>query len=76
MFQPDWLILRMLHQSFEIKRPKGHWSEVVVHLYALIKIIIIIIIINKIINNFICYYYYYYYHNIIIFNNNIIIMII
>ena len=31
--QPDWLILRILHQSFEIERPKGHWSEVVVHLY-------------------------------------------
>ena len=34
MFQPDWLILRILHQSFEIERPKGHWSEVVVHLYT------------------------------------------
>ena len=33
MFHPDWLILRILHQSFEIERPKGHWSEVVVHLY-------------------------------------------
>ena len=33
MFYPDWLILRILHQSFEIERPKGHWSEVVVHLY-------------------------------------------
>ena len=33
MFQSDWLILRILHQSFEIERPKGHWSEVVVHLY-------------------------------------------
>ena len=33
MFQPDWHILRILHQSFEIERPKGHWSEVVVHLY-------------------------------------------
>ena len=34
MFNPDWLILRILHQSFEIERPKGHWSEVVVHLYV------------------------------------------
>ena len=33
MFQSDLLILRILHQSFEIERPKGHWSEVVVHLY-------------------------------------------
>ena len=33
MFHPDWLILRILHQSFEIERLKGHWSEVVVHLY-------------------------------------------
>ena len=33
MFHPNWLILRILHQSFEIERPKGHWSEVVVHLY-------------------------------------------
>ena len=33
MFQPGWLILRILHKSFEIKRPKGHWLEVVVHLY-------------------------------------------
>ena len=33
MFKPDWLILRILHRSFEIDRPKGHWSEVVVHLY-------------------------------------------
>ena len=24
MFQPDWLILRILHQSFEIERPKGY----------------------------------------------------
>ena len=22
MFHPDWLILRILHQSFEIERPK------------------------------------------------------
>ena len=27
------LILRILHQSFEIERRKGHWSEVVVHMY-------------------------------------------
>ena len=33
MFHPDRLILRILYQSFEIERPKGHWSEVVVHLY-------------------------------------------
>ena len=33
MFHPDWLILRILRQSFEIERPKVHWSEVVVHLY-------------------------------------------
>ena len=32
MFYPDWLILRILHQSFEIERPEGHWLEVVVHL--------------------------------------------
>ena len=32
MFQSDWLILRILHQLFEIERPKGHWSEFVVHL--------------------------------------------
>ena len=38
MFYPDWLILRILHQSFEIERPKGHWSEVVVHLYIYISI--------------------------------------
>ena len=35
MFLPDWLILRILHQSFDIERPKGHWSEVVVHLYII-----------------------------------------
>ena len=33
MFQSDWLILRILHQSFETERPKGLWSEVVVDLY-------------------------------------------
>ena len=33
MFQPDWLILRFLPQSFEIERSKGHISEVVVHLF-------------------------------------------
>ena len=33
MLQSDRLILCFLHQSFEIERPKGHWSEVVVHLY-------------------------------------------
>ena len=33
MFQPDWLILRILHQSFEIEIPKGQWAYVVVHLY-------------------------------------------
>ena len=33
MFQPDWLILHILHPSFEIERTKGHYSEVVVHLY-------------------------------------------
>ena len=33
MFQPDWLILRILHQSSEIERPKGHWSEILVHLH-------------------------------------------
>ena len=33
MFQSDWLILSILHQSFEIEIPKGPWSEVVVHLY-------------------------------------------
>ena len=33
MFYPDWLILRILHKSFEIERRKGHWSEVVLHLY-------------------------------------------
>ena len=38
MFHPDWLILRILHQSFEIERPKGHWSEVVVYLYKRYKI--------------------------------------
>ena len=32
MFHPDWLILHILHQLFEIERPKGHWSEVMVHL--------------------------------------------
>ena len=26
MFYPDWLILRILHQSFEIERPKGQRS--------------------------------------------------
>ena len=39
MFYSDWLILRILHKSFEIERPKGHWSEVVVHLYILRKTI-------------------------------------
>ena len=39
MFQSDWLILRILHRSFEIERLKGHWSEVVVHLYIIIIII-------------------------------------
>ena len=43
MFQQDWLILRILHQSFEIERPKGHWSEVVVHLYHLSKHLVICI---------------------------------
>ena len=38
MFYPDWLILRILHQSFEIERPKGNWSEVVVHMYIYISI--------------------------------------
>ena len=33
MLHPNWLILRILYQSSEIVRPKGHWSEVVVHLY-------------------------------------------
>ena len=33
MFQLDWLILSVLYQSFEVERPKGHCSEVVVHLY-------------------------------------------
>ena len=28
MFQPDWLILRILHQSFEIERPKGHYTPI------------------------------------------------
>ena len=37
MFLPDWLILRILHQSFEIERPKGHWSEVVVYIYIYIN---------------------------------------
>ena len=37
MFHSDWPILRILHQSFEIERPKGHWSEVVVHLYIQIR---------------------------------------
>ena len=37
MVYPDWLILRILHQSFGIERPKGHWSEVVVHLYIYIE---------------------------------------
>ena len=32
MFHPDWPILRILLQSFEIERPEGHWSEVVGHL--------------------------------------------
>ena len=29
MFHSDWLILRILDQSFEIERPKGHRSDVV-----------------------------------------------
>ena len=33
MFQSDWLILRILHQSFEMEIPKDHLSEVVVHIY-------------------------------------------
>ena len=37
MFHPDWLILRILHKSFEIERPEGHWSEVVVHLYICVS---------------------------------------
>ena len=37
MFQLDWHIKRILHQPFEIKRPIGHWSEVVVHLKPFIK---------------------------------------
>ena len=32
MFQPDWLILRVTHQRYEIELSKGHYSEVVVHL--------------------------------------------
>ena len=35
MFKSDWLILRVKHQAFEIKWSKGHYSEVVVHLYLL-----------------------------------------
>ena len=40
MFQSDWLILRILHQSFEIESPKGHWSEVVVHLILFVIVIV------------------------------------
>ena len=32
------VILRILHQSFEIERPKSHWSEVVVHLYTQLEL--------------------------------------
>ena len=41
MFNPDWLILCILHQSFEIERLKGHWSEVVelLHLYNPVQIL-------------------------------------
>ena len=39
MFNPDWLILCILHQSFEIERLKGHWSEVVEHLYNPVQIL-------------------------------------
>ena len=35
MFSPDWLILRILRLSFEIERPKGHKSDVVVYLYRI-----------------------------------------
>ena len=38
MFQPGWLILGILHLSFEVERPKVHWSEVVVHLYMYIQV--------------------------------------
>ena len=48
MFHPDWLILRILHQSFEIERPKGHWSEVVVHLYTLVFYLAIV---NKVLRH-------------------------
>ena len=30
MFQPDWLILRILHQSFEIERHKGRGTSIVI----------------------------------------------
>ena len=38
MFQPYWLILRILHQSFEIERHKGHLSEIVVYLSIYLSI--------------------------------------
>ena len=40
MFHSDWLILHILHQSFEVERPKGHWSEVVVHLYIFANLVV------------------------------------
>ena len=33
MFQPDWLIFDILQQYFEVERLKGHYLEVLVHLY-------------------------------------------
>ena len=35
MFKPDWLILCVTHQPFEIEGSKGHYSDVLVHLYRL-----------------------------------------
>ena len=32
--------LHILHQSFEVERPKGHWSEVVVHLYIFANLVV------------------------------------
>ena len=62
MFQPDWLILGILHQSFEIERPKGHWSEVVVHLYVVqLNIVLFFVVFKKLfvdhVDIFVCFYF-------------------
>ena len=54
MFKLDWLILRILHQSFEIERPKGHWSDI--YIYISIRIRQEIIFTPFFIKNTVCFH--------------------